>query len=201
MRKRQLLQWGAATILVMSLLGGCGGASPTAIVVVPPPAVSTSIPPNPTAVPPLDTDVPPTEELPTATTDPLTVGTEVTATAEGTATLGTVPATQDPLDQPFLMRIDRVSVIVGRGTLLEGSVVHGFLQGNASVEILGSQNIVLGTTVVAVLIANTVRDQVTVGDRAGILVQSVEASGVSPGMLLAEGGAFESYEEALQELQ
>jgi hypothetical protein len=201
MSQRQLLQWGAATILVISLLSGCGGASPTPIVVVPPPAVSTSIPPNPTAVPPLDTDIPPTEELPTATTDPSTVGTEVTTTAEGTATLGTVPPTENPSDQPFLMRIDRVSVVVGRGTLLEGSVVHGSLQGNDGVEILGTQNIVLGTTVVAVLISNTVRDQVTVGDHAGILVQSVEASGVSPGMLLAEGGAFESYEEALQELQ
>jgi len=200
MSQRQMLQWGAATILVMSLLAGCGSVSPTPIVIVPP-AVSTSIPPNPTAVLPPATDVPPTEELPIATTVPSTAGTDVTTTAEGTATVGTVPATEDPSDQPFLMKIDRVSVIVGRGTLLEGSVLHGTLQGNDDVEILGPQNTVLGNTVLAVLISNTVRDQVTVGDHAGVLVQSIEATGVSPGMLLAEGGAYESYEEALQELQ
>jgi translation elongation factor EF-Tu-like GTPase len=99
------------------------------------------------------------------------------------------------------MRIDRVSVIVGRGTLLEGRVVHGSLQANASVQIFGTQNTVLDTSVLAVLIANTIRDQVTVGDPAGILVQSVEASGVAPGMLLAEAGIFTTYEEALAALQ
>jgi GTPase len=200
MSQRQLLQWGVATTLVMTLLGGCGGASPTPIVIVPA-AASTSIPPNPTAVLPRATDVPPTEALPIATIVPSTAGTDVTTTADGTATLGTVPATEDPSDQPFLMKIDRVSVIVGRGTLLEGSVLHGTLQGNDSVEILGPQNTVLGTTVLAVLISNTVRDHVTVGDHAGILVQSIEASGASPGMLLTAAGAFDSYEEALQELQ
>jgi translation elongation factor EF-Tu-like GTPase len=99
------------------------------------------------------------------------------------------------------MKIDKYSVIVGRGILLEGRVVHGTLRGNDSVEILGPQNKVLSASVLAVLISNTARDQVTVGDYAGILVPGIQPSELSLGMALAAAGAFTSYEEALQELQ
>ena len=99
------------------------------------------------------------------------------------------------------MKIDRISVVVGRGTLLEGRVANGTLQANSDVEILGSQNNVISATVLATLISNVMRDQVTVGDYASILVGGVEATDLSPGMLLAEAGKFKSYEEALQQLQ
>ena len=99
------------------------------------------------------------------------------------------------------MKIDRISVIVGRGVLLEGRVVHGTLQADGEVQILGPQNKVLSPAVLAVLISSTVRDQVTAGDYAGILVGRLDETSVSPGMLLAEAGEFESYEEALQALQ
>jgi hypothetical protein len=46
-----------------------------------------------------------------------------------------------------------------------------------------------------------VRDQVTVGDYAGILVEGVDPTKLRPGMLLSEAGAYQSYEEALQQLQ
>lgn len=200
MSHRQLLQWGVATTLVMSLLSGCGGATPTPIIIVPA-ATSISAPSIPTAARPIATAVPPTEALPTASNVPPSVATDLTTTAEGTATLESVPTAEDPINRPFLMKIDRISTIVGRGTLLEGRVVHGTLQGNGNVEILGPQNSILSTSVLAVLISSIVRDQVTVGDYAGILVEGIDATELSPGMLLVEAGAFESYEEALQELQ
>jgi|SRR5687768_14462178 len=198
MSQRQARQWGVAITLAMFLLGGCEGASPTPIVLAPAPT-SAPLPsvPRATAVPP--TEIPPTEISPTASTE--LAATDLTTTVEQTATLGTVPATEKPIDQPFLMKIDKFSVIVGRGILLEGRVVHGTLHGNDSVEILGPQNKHLSTTVLAVLILNTVRDQVTVGDYAGILVQGIEPSELSLGLVLAATGAFSSYEEALQELQ
>jgi translation elongation factor EF-Tu-like GTPase len=182
----------------MLLLVGCGRASPTPIVIAPAPA-STQVPPAPTAALPVATEVPATEIPETAATE--LTATDLTTTAEGTATLGTVSPTVEPIDQPFLMRIDKYSVIVGRGILLEGRVAHGTLRGNDSVEILGPQNKVLSTNVLAVLISNTPRDQVTVGDYAGILVPAIQPSELSPGMMLAAAGAFTSYEDALQELQ
>ena len=198
MSQRQARQWGIAITLVMLLLSGCEGASPTPIVIAPAP-ISTSVPPIPTVARPAATAVPPTEIPPIATT--ALIATNLTTTVEQTATVGTVPPTKNPIDQPFLMKIDKYSVIVGRGILLEGRVVHGTLRGNDNVEILGPQNKVLSASVLAVLIANTARDQVTVGDYAGILVPTIQPSELSPGMALAAAGAFTSYEEALQELQ
>ena len=202
MSQRQVRQWGVAITLVILLLGGCQGTSQTPIVIAPAPTL-TPVPPIPAALP-TETAVPPTEIPATAATE-LTAtdltATDLTATAEGTATLGTVPPTKNPIDQPFLMKIDKFSVIVGRGILLEGRVAHGTLHGNDSVEILGPQNKVLSTSVLAVLIANTARGQVTVGDYAGILVPAIQPSELSPGMVLAAVDAFSSYEEALQGLQ
>jgi translation elongation factor EF-Tu-like GTPase len=198
MSQRQVQQWGIAITLVMLLLGGCEGASPTPIIIAPAPA-STSVPPIPTAALPTATAVPPTDIPPTAATE--LIATDLTTTVEQTETLGTVPPTQNPIDQPFLMKIDKFSVIVGRGLLLEGHVVHGTLRGNDSVEILGPQNKALYASVLVVLISNTARDQVTVGDYAGILVPGIQPGELSPGMVLAAAGAFTSYEEALEELQ
>lgn len=199
MSRRQVLGWGISILLVIPLLGGCGGASPTPIVTAPE-APATQVPPVPPAALPIATDVLPiSTTAPTITTQLTT--TDLATTAEGIATTEPVVATVNPIDQPFLMRIDRVSVIVGRGTFLEGRVAHGTLQGNGDVEILVPQNQVLDTDILAIFISNVLQDQVTVGDYAGILVQGIEATKVSAGMLLAEAGEYESYEEALQELQ
>jgi translation elongation factor EF-Tu-like GTPase len=203
MSQRQVRQWRVAIILGMLLLAGCGSTTPTPIVIAPAPTL-TPLPPVPAPALATATTVPPTDLPPTVATEltatDLTAA-NLTTTAEGTATLGTVPATENPIDQPFLMKIDKFSLIVGRGMLLEGRVVHGTLHGNDSVEILGPQNKNLSTSVLAVLISNTARDQVTVGDYAGVLVPVMQPSELSPGMVLAATGAFASYEDALQELQ
>lgn len=197
MSRGQISKWGITIIVVMSLLSGCGRATPTPVV-LPPNPVSTSIPAVPPAVLPRATAIPATAargpvsaELTTTAATP----TGGTVTPEPSATLAA------PIDRPFLMKIDRISVIVGRGTLLEGRVANGTLQANGDVEILSPQNDVISVTVLATLISNVMRDQVTVGDYAGILVGGVEATNLKPGMLLAEADKFKSYEEALQQLQ
>ena len=193
MSRQQILKWGIAITLVISLLSGCGGASPTPVVIAPI-STSTPIPPVPPAVLPRATAIPVT-----ATTGPVSV--EPTTTADGTITLEPSPTLEAPIDRPFLMKIDRISVIVGRGILLEGRVANGTLQANSNVEILGPQNNVISPTLLVILISNIARDQVTVGDYAGILVGDIKATDLSPGMLLAEAGEFKSYEDALQQLQ
>ena len=197
MNRQQMFKWGITITLVMSLLSGCGQATPTPVVVAPasspipavPPAV---VLPRATAVVPATAARGPVSAELTTTAPSPTGG---TVTPEPSATL---PA---PIDRPFLMKIDRISVVVGRGTLLEGRVATGTLQANGDVEILSPQNNVISVTVLATLISNVMRDQVTVGDYAGILVEGVDATNLSPGMLLAEAGKFKSYEEALQQLQ
>lgn len=191
-----VIKWGIAISLVMSLLSGCGAATPTPIVILRAPTSTPLPPPVPQPVLPRATAIPAT-----ATTGPAGADAAAATPTGGTLTPEPTPTLGAHIDRPFLMRIDRISVIVGRGTLLEGRVSNGTLQENSSVEILGSQNAVFSPTVLAILVANTMRDQVTVGDYAGILVSDIEATDLTPGMLLAETGKYESYEEALRQLQ
>ncbi len=191
---KQILKWSIVMSLVLSFLSGCGGATPTPIVIAAIPT-STPLPPLPPKVlPPVATTIPTK-----AATEPVSV--ESTTTADGTVTVAPSATREQPIDRPFLMRIDRISVIVGRGTLLEGRVANGTLQANDNVEILGPQDQVIKPTVLAILISNIARDEVAVGDYAGILVGDIVATELSPGMLIAEAGEFKSYEEALQQLQ
>ena len=201
MSKWQVLERGIALTLMTCVLAGCAGSSPTPIIIVPA-ETSTPIPVFPTATRPIPTPVAPTATTaPTITATEQSNTTELATTPEETTTPSPVAATENPMNQPFLMRIDKISVIVGRGTYLEGRVARGTLQGNDGVEILGPQNSVIQTTVLGVFISSTVRDQVIVGDYAGVLVQNVETTNVSPGMVLAAAGGYDTYEEALQELQ
>ena len=193
MNCQQISKWGIAITFVMSLLSGCGAASPTPVVSAPIP-ISTPLPPIPQAALPRATAIP-------ATATKAPVNLEPTTSPEGTLTPKPSPTLKDPIDRPFLMKIDRISVIVGRGILLEGRVANGTLQANGSVEIISSQNKVISLGLLAIFISNTLRDQVTVGDYAGILVGGIEATSLSPGMLLAAAGEYKSYEEALQQLQ
>lgn len=196
MSHNQVFRWSIAIAVVMSLLSACAGASPTPVVIAAAPT-STPLPP------PIPQTVLPRVIARPATVTPWPAATETLdpSLAERTLTVEPSPTLPAPIDRPFLMRIDRISVIVGRGTLLQGRVANGTLQGNGNVEILGPQNKVISSTVLAILISNSLRDQVTVGDYASILVEGIEATELSPGMLLAAADEFESYEEALKQLQ
>ena len=199
MNYRPVFEWGISVILASSLLSGCGRATPTPALV--PEVTSVSAPSLPTAVQPVATEPPLTEEPVTGPTTPPEAETDLTTTPGETETPAATSTMANPSDLPFLMKIDRVSVVVGRGTLLEGRVAHGTLQGNGAVTILGPQDRVLDAGVLSILISSIVRDQVTVGDYAGILVEGLDVTQVTPGMLLSEAGSYESYEEALQLLQ
>ena len=193
MIRQQISKWSISFTLVMSLLSACGAASPTPVEIAPIPT-STPLPPLPRAALPRATAIPAT-----ATKEPVSL--EPTTSPEGTLTPKPSPTLKDPIDRPFLMRIDRISVIVGRGTLLEGRVANGTLQATGAVEIISPQNKVISPSLVAIFISNTPRDHVTVGGYASILVGGIEATSLSPGMLLAAAGEYKSYEEALQQLQ
>ena len=191
MNQRMILQRGLAITMLMFFLSGCVGAAPTPIEVVPQ-VVSTPVPSNPQVVQPRVVTAPPI-----ATTRPTNTGPTTTPDGSETPT-PTLPA---PIDRPFLMKIDRVSVIVGRGTLLEGRVANGKLQAGTSVEIIGPRNDTLSASVLTILVSNTGQTQVSVGDYARVLVSGISPADLSPGMFLVAAGEFESYEDVLYQLQ
>ena len=196
MSHHQFFRWGIALTFVMSLLSACGGATPTPVEILPAPTSPPTATPPPPVVLRRGVVIPATVTPWPAPTDP------ISPTPTGpTLTLEPSPTLPPPADRPFLMRVDRISMIVGRGALLQGRVANGKLQGNAAVEILGTQNKVFSANVLDILVSNIRRDHVTVGDYASILVGGVEATNLSPGMLLAVAGEFKSYEEALLQLR
>jgi hypothetical protein len=192
MKYRQMWQWALTMTLLLGLLSSCAEATPTPILIEPPNDTSIPPPPAPLVILRRPTTIPtsanqgPFQAKPTAT---------ITGTVEPSPTL---PA--DRLERPFLMKIDRISVVVGRGILLQGRVTNGALQANGNVELLGPQQSVSGITVKTVLIANTRHAQVQVGDYASLLVSGLLLTDVSPGMLVVEAGAYKSYEAARQQL-
>ena len=192
MKCMQRRQWTLLMILMLWLISGCGEATPTPILIEPP--TDTAIPPpsapfiilrRPTTIP-TSANQGPFQAKPTVT---------ITGTVEPSPTL---PA--DRVERPFLMKVDRISVVVGRGILLQGRVTNGALHANDGVEILGPQHTATNVTVAAVLIANTRRTQVKVGDFASLLVSGLHLTDVSPGMLVVAAGAYKSYEAARQQL-
>ena len=200
MMVRRLVLWGLLLIFGSSLLGSCAEATEVPLV---PNSAPTSVPAPvlPTAVQILPTEEEPTAEPTTAGGAPAAGDTAETGTPEGSVTPEATATQANPIELPFLMKIDRVSVVVGKGTLLEGRVAHGTLPQNSDVEILGPQNTVLGASVLATFVSSVAKDQVTVGDYARVLVENVDTNIVKPGLLVAETGAYTSYEEALAVLQ
>lgn len=190
MRRNQMKQWALVLILMLWLLSSCAEATPTPILIepstdtpIPPPAAPFVILRRPTTIP-TSANQGPFQAKPTTT---------ITGTVEPSPTL---PA--DRLERPFLMKIDRISVVVGRGILLQGRVTNGSLQANSNVEILGQQHTATSVTVLAVLIGNTRHDKVQVGDFASLLINGLPLTDVSPSMLVVGAGAYKSYEAARQ---
>jgi elongation factor Tu len=191
MNQRMILQRGLAITMLMFYLSGCAGAAPTPIE-VDPQVVSTPVPSNPQVVQPRVVTA-----RPSATTRPTNPGPTTTPDGSETAT----PTLPSPIDRPFLMQINKVSVIVGRGTLLEGRVTNGTLQAGVNIEIIGPRDNILSASLLAILVSNTGQQVVTVGDYARILVGGIEPADLRPGMFLAAAGEFESYEDVLYQLQ
>lgn len=188
---RKNINWGIVITMIMLFVSGCAGTEPTPIEFIPEPA-STPIPPAPQVVQPRVVTA-----RPVATTRPTQAGPTTTPDGSETAT----PTLADPTGRPFLMQINKVSVIVGRGTLLEGRVANGSLQMGANVEILGSHDETLSASLLAILVSNSGQAVVNVGDYARILVGGIEPTDLRPGMFLVEAGKYEDYADALYQLK
>ena len=111
------------------------------------------------------------------------------------------PMPQDVNNQPFLMQIDNVFAIKGRGTVVTGRVARGRVQVGDEVEIIDSGDRMLKTVVTGVEMFQKTQDQAVAGDNVGILLRGIEADEAMPGMVLVQAGAFTSYAEALRDLE
>jgi elongation factor Tu len=100
-----------------------------------------------------------------------------------------VPEPQRVLDKPFLMAIEDVFTITGRGTVVTGRVEQGAVKVGDEVEIVGLHN-TQKTTCTGVEMFNKSLDQAQAGDNAGCLLRGTKRDEVERGQVLAKPGSI-----------
>ena len=100
-----------------------------------------------------------------------------------------IPQPTRPLDQPFLMPIEDVFSISGRGTVVTGRVERGVIKVGEEVEIIGIRA-TNKTVVTGVEMFRKLLDQGQAGDNIGALLRGIERTGVERGQVLAKPGSI-----------
>ena len=99
-----------------------------------------------------------------------------------------IPQPDRPIDKPFLMPIEDVFSISGRGTVVTGRVERGIVKVGEEVEIIGIKP-TSKTTVTGVEMFRKLLDQGQAGDNIGALLRGIEREGIERGQVLAKPGS------------
>lgn len=100
------------------------------------------------------------------------------------------PEPERDIDKPFLMSIEDVFSIKGRGTVATGRIERGIIKVGDEVEIVGLMTAPKKTTVTGVEMFNKAMDQGQAGDNVGILLRGIERDGIERGQVLAKPGSI-----------
>jgi elongation factor Tu len=106
-----------------------------------------------------------------------------------------IPLPPRPVDQPFLMSVEDVFSITGRGTVATGRIERGRIKVGEAIEIVGLQDAPLGSTVTGVEMFRKLLDQGEAGDNAGLLLRGIEKNQVRRGMVLCKPGSITPHTE------
>ena len=99
-----------------------------------------------------------------------------------------VPIPERDLDKPFLMPVEDVFSITGRGTVATGRIEQGIVHINDKIELVGIKE-TLGTVCTGVEMFRKLLDEGQAGDNVGILLRGMEKERVERGMVLASPGS------------
>ena len=100
-----------------------------------------------------------------------------------------IPTPERPLDKPFLMPVEDVFSISGRGTVVTGRVEQGVVKVGEEIEIVGIRPTVK-TTCTGVEMFRKLLDQGQAGDNIGALLRGVDREGVERGQVLCKPGSI-----------
>jgi len=110
-----------------------------------------------------------------------------------------IPAPQRPLDQPFLMPIEDVFTISGRGTVVTGRVETGLIKGGDEVEIVGIRD-TQKTTATSLEMFRKILDNAEAGDNVGVLLRGTGKDEVERGQVLAKPGSIKPHKHFKSEV-
>jgi elongation factor Tu len=106
-----------------------------------------------------------------------------------------VPLPVRDIEKPFLMPIEDVFTITGRGTVVTGKVERGTLKVNATVEIVGIKDKSATTTVTAIEMFRKTLDEALAGENCGLLLRGIKREDVERGQVICVPGSITPHTE------
>ena len=101
-----------------------------------------------------------------------------------------IPTPERPSDQPFLMPVEDVFSITGRGTVATGRVERGTVKVQDTVEIVGMTEETRNVVVTGVEMFRKLLDQAIAGDNIGVLLRGVQRNAIERGQVMAKPGTI-----------
>ncbi len=106
-----------------------------------------------------------------------------------------IPLPVRPLDKPFLMPIEDVFSITGRGTVVTGRIETGVIHVGDKVELVGMRDEIKSTVVTGVEMFRKILDEGQAGDNVGLLLRGIDKDEVERGMVVAAPGSITPHTE------
>ncbi|XXS36672.1 MAG: elongation factor Tu [Candidatus Nasuia deltocephalinicola] len=106
-----------------------------------------------------------------------------------------IPDPKREIDSPFLMPIEDVFSISGRGTVVTGKIERGILKMGDELEIIGISLNIMKTVCIGIEMFNKILDQGEAGDNVGVLLRNINKSEVERGQVLAKPSTIMSHNE------
>jgi elongation factor Tu len=110
-----------------------------------------------------------------------------------------IPLPERPVDQPFLMPVEDVFNIEGRGTVATGRVERGILKKMEEVELVGIRD-TIKTTVTDIEMFRKLLDEARAGDNVGLLLRGTKKDDIERGMVIAKPGSIKPHKKFKAEI-
>jgi elongation factor Tu len=111
-----------------------------------------------------------------------------------------IPIPKRDTEKPFLMPVEDVFTITGRGTVATGKIDTGVINTGDEVEILGMQEEKLKSTITGVEMFRKILDRGEAGDNVGLLLRGVDKKDIRRGMVIAKPGSITPHTEFKAEI-